>query len=202
MPIYTRTGDKGKTSLFDGTRVLKSHIRVETYGTIDELNSMIGAGMAQLEDIYSSSDRRGLRSTSSRQARTIKSEIGEIKQELETIQNDLLDIGSALATPYPLPVTGLEKRPKEFERMIDKLTAQLPELKSFILPGGSQAGSLLHVSRTITRRAERQLISLMQKEEVDPSIVRYLNRLSDLLFTMARFVNHTENKKENKWIKK
>lgn len=182
MPIYTRTGDKGKTSLFDGTRVFKSHIRVETYGTIDELNSMIGAAMAQL------------------QTKNIK--LKTIKKELETMQNELLDIGSALATPYPLPVTGLEQRTKDFEKLIDEMTAQIPELKHFILPGGSKAGSLLHVSRTITRRAERQLIGLIQKEEVDPYIVTYLNRLSDLLFTMARFVNHQEKKKEITWIKK
>ena len=179
MPIYTRTGDKGKTSLFDGTRVLKSHPRVETYGTIDELNSMIGAAIAQ-----------------------IQVEKGPVKKELEKIQHDLLDIGSALATPHPLPVVGLEKRPKDFEKLIDTLTAEMPELASFILPGGSNSGSLLHVARTITRRAERQLVALMQEEDVDPAISIYLNRLSDLLFTMSRFVNHKEKKKEIKWIKK
>lgn len=177
MPIYTRTGDKGKTSLFDGTRVSKSHPRVETYGTIDELNSMIGAAMAHM--------KRGV-----------------VKKELEKIQHDLLEIGSALATPHPLPVVGLENRPKEFEKLIDDLTARMPELKSFILPGGSKAGSLLHVARTITRRAERQLVALMQEEAVDSSVSIYLNRLSDLLFTMSRFVNHQEKKKEIKWIKK
>jgi cob(I)alamin adenosyltransferase len=179
MPIYTRTGDKGKTSLFDGTRVLKSHPRVDTYGTIDELNSMIGAVLAQLK-------------TSNKKLRT----------ELEKIQHDLFDIGSALAMPHPLPVVGLDKRPKEFEKHIDEMTAKMPQIKYFILPGGGQAGSLLHVARTITRRAERQLVTLMQKEEIDEAVVIYLNRLSDLLFTMARFVNHLEKKKEIKWIKK
>lgn len=177
MPIYTRTGDKGNTSLFDGTRVLKSHIRVETYGTIDELNSTLGVVLSHLQK-------------------------SAVTTELERIQHDLLDIGSALATPYPLPVTGLEKRSKDFEKLIDEMTANMPEIAYFILPGGGQAGSHLHVARTITRRAERQLVGLLQKEDVDEAIVMYINRLSDLLFTMARFVNHQEKKKEIKWKKK
>ncbi|HWY80162.1 MAG TPA: cob(I)yrinic acid a,c-diamide adenosyltransferase [Candidatus Sulfotelmatobacter sp.] len=179
MPIYTRTGDKGKTSLFDGTRVLKSHTRVETYGTIDELNSNIGAAVAHLK------------------SREIK-----LKTELERIQHDLLDIGSALATPHPMPVVGLEKRPEEFEKVIDDLTKELPELKAFILPGGGKVGSLLHVCRTVARRSERQLVAIMQKENIDESIVVYLNRLSDLFFTMARYANHIEKKKETIWKKK
>ncbi len=182
MPIYTRTGDKGKTSLFDGTRVLKSHKRVETYGTIDELNSMLGTALAEIKESKTPSK--------------------EVSEELDKIQHDLLDIGSALATPHPMPVVGLEKRPKEFEKLIDKLTKRMPELKEFILPGGGKAGSLLHVCRTIARRAERQLVALMQKEKVDATIVTYLNRLSDLLFTMARYANFVEKKKEITWIKK
>jgi cob(I)alamin adenosyltransferase len=182
MPIYTRTGDKGKTSLFDGTRVLKSHKRVDTYGTIDELNSNIGVTIAEMKGL------------------NIKSL--EISKELEKIQHDLFDIGSALATPYPLPVEGLKKRTKEFEKLIDDLTKKIPEIKHFILPGGGKTGSLLHICRTITRRAERQLVGLMQDEEIDETIVIYLNRLSDLLFTMARYVNYFEKKKEIKWIKK
>jgi cob(I)alamin adenosyltransferase len=179
MPIYTRTGDKGQTSLFDGTRVLKSHPRVETYGTIDELNSTIGAVIAHLKPKQIS-----------------------LKKELANIQHDLLAIGSALATPDPLPVVGLEQRAKEFEKLIDTMTNKMPPLKQFILPGGGKAGSQLHIARTITRRAERQLVNLLQKEDVDQSIVVYLNRLSDLFFTMARFVNHLDKKKEIKWIKK
>ena len=179
MPIYTRTGDTGKTSLFDGTRVLKSDKRVDTYGTIDELNSMIGAAISQLK---------------TRDSKVIK--------ELQNIQHDLLDVGSALATPHPMPVEGLEERPKEFEKLIDDFTKKMPEITYFILPGGGRAGSFLHVCRTIARRAERQLVALMQKEKVDTEIITYLNRLSDLLFTMARYVNYVEKKKEIKWIKK
>jgi len=177
MPIYTRTGDKGKTSLFDGTRVLKSHPRVDAYGTIDELNSVLGFAMAQIKN-------------------------KNIKTELEEVQHDLLEIGSALAMPHPLPVTGLEKRATQFEKLIDEMTEQMPKLKNFILPGGGIAGASLHIARTIARRAERQLVALMQIEEVDQTIVLYLNRLSDLLFTMARYANYLEKQKEIKWIKK
>src|ERR1041385_4798760 len=121
MPIYTRTGDKGKTSLFDGTRVLKSHPRVDTYGTIDELNSMIGLVLSQV----------------------INPKWQIVAQELEKIQHDLFDIGSALAMPHPMPVIGIGSRPKEFEKLIDSMTAKMPEIKHFILPGGSKAGALL-----------------------------------------------------------
>jgi cob(I)alamin adenosyltransferase len=182
MPIYTRTGDKGKTSLFDGTRVLKSDRRVETYGTIDELNSNIGVAIAEIKGL--------------------KIKVKEVTDELEKIQHDLLEIGSTLATPHPMPVVGLETRPKDFEKLIDTMTNKMPELKVFILPGGGKAGSLLHVCRTIARRAERQLVALMQKEKVDKAIITYINRLSDLLFTMARYVNYVEKKKEITWIKK
>lgn len=179
MPIYTRTGDKGKTSLFDGSRVLKSDLRVEVYGTIDELNSMIGLVLAHLKPSYA-----------------------KPKAELEEIQHDLFAIGSALATPHPLPIVGLENRPKDFEELVDRLTQRMPELTKFILPGGSKPGAFLHVARTITRRAERQLVALMQQEDVDPLIVMYLNRLSDLLFTMARYANFVEKKKEIVWKKR
>lgn len=185
MPIYTRTGDKGKTSLFGGKRVLKSHQRVETYGTIDELNSMIGLAISEIEDL-----------------RVKINESKKVREQLEKIQHELFDIGSALSTPYPIPVIGLEKRPKEIEKFIDDLTEKLPEITAFILPGGRKAGSLLHVCRTIARRAERQVIALVQKEKIDTTIITYLNRLSDLFFTMARYVNHIEKKKEITWIKK
>ena len=182
MPIYTRTGDKGTTSLFDATRVLKSSERVETYGTIDELNSVIGVAIAELG--------------------TQNQELRTVSDELEQIQRDLLEIGAALANPKALPIKGLNKRPTDFEKLIDKMTDKLPELKNFILPGGGKAGSLLHIARTIARRAERRIVGLIQNEKVDQDIVIYVNRLSDLLFTMSRFVNHQENKKETVWKKK
>ncbi len=167
--IYTRTGDKGKTSLFDGKRVLKSDKKVETYGTIDELNSSIGAASAFIKARW-------------------------ITKELEEIQNDLLEIGSSLAVSSTLPVDQIAKRPQEFEKLIDKLTRQLPPLNQFILPGGGKGGALLHVARAIARRAERRIVGLNRTEKVDEIIIIYLNRLSDLLFTMARFVNYKENR--------
>lgn len=181
MAIYTRTGDKGKTSLMGGKRVLKSDLRVEAYGTVDELNSAIGIAIAEISNS--------------------KYQIVNIKTELSKVQNDLLDIGSALATPEGVPVEHLEVRLKEFEKLIDMMTAKLPELTNFILPGGGVAGSYLHLARTICRRAERRVVALMQKVEVDPAIVMYLNRLSDLLFTTARFVNHHDKQKETIWKK-
>lgn len=175
--IYTRTGDKGKTSLFDGKRVFKSDRKVEAYGTIDELNSAIGAASAFIK-------------------------VASINKELEQIQNDLFEIGSSLAVSKTLPVDQLENRPKEFEVLIDKLTKQLPLLSQFILPGGGKGGALLHVARTVARRAERNIVQLNQKEHVDQTIIIYLNRLSDLLFTMSRFVNFKEKKKEKIWRKR
>lgn len=180
MAIYTRTGDKGKTALFNGKRVLKSDKRVDTYGTIDELNSTIGVVIANLE----------------------KNASKKVSAELEDIQNDLLDIGSSLAFPGSPPIPGLEERIKEFEIEIDTMTAKMPELKNFILPGGGKGGAHLQLSRTVARRAERQIVALMQKENIDENVVRYINRLSDLLFTMARFVNHGEKEKELIWRKK
>lgn len=177
MAIYTRTGDKGKTSLFDGKRVLKSDKKVETYGTVDELNSALGAALAFIK-------------------------MRSIKKEIEEIQNDLLEIGSSLAVSTTLPADQLKNRPREFEKLIDRLTKQLPPLNQFILPGGGKGGALLHVSRTIARRAERKVVRLSQKEQVDELIVIYLNRLSDLLFTMARFINFKEKQKEKIWRKK
>lgn len=180
MPIYTRTGDKGKTSLFDGTRVSKAHERVETYAAIDELNSVLGQALAFLP----------------------REKMDDIQKELIAIQHDLFAIGSALAMPYPLPVPALKKRVKNFEKMIDTLTEVLPELKNFILPGGSQAASLLHVGRTLARRAERRLVALMDHDEIDKELLMYLNRLSDVLFTFARYANFVEKHKEIKWVKK
>lgn len=185
LKIYTKTGDKGKTSLYGGKRVSKASLRVETYGTVDELNAAIGVAIAAV-----------LRS---------KYEVLRIKTALSLIQNDLLDIGSALASPnsknYELRIQNLDKRTKEMEELIDELTAKLPELRNFILPGGCKAGSFLHLARTICRRAERRLVELGQKENVDELVLKYVNRLSDLLFTMARFVNHKEEKKETLWKK-
>lgn len=179
MPIYTRTGDKGKTSLFGGKRVLKSDIRVDTYGTIDELNSAIGVVIAGIANR--------------------KSQIANVQKELLQIQHDLFAVGAYLANPQAESIQMLSQRVKEFEDMIDAQTKKMPELKNFILPGGGMIGAQLHQARTVARRAERGLVALMQKEEVDEQIVKYINRLSDLLFSTARFINHYEKKRETIW---
>ena len=186
MKIYTKTGDKGLTSLFDGTRVKKSNVRVDTYGTIDELNSVIGVILAQ---------NSGL-----------KSRDAKVTKELIRVQNDLLEIGSSLANPSAILDSGAKKyftkRVSSFEQFIDEMTKEMPELNQFILPSGGEAGSFLHVGRTIARKVERKLVGLMEQETVDKEILVYFNRLSDLLFTMSRFANFLEKKKETIWIKR
>lgn len=183
MAIYTRTGDKGKTSLFNGQRVLKSDLRVEAYGTIDELNSAIGVVLSQISNFKS------------------QNQISNLKAELIKIKNDLLDIGSSLANPSLISHPSfLISRAKDFERFIDQMTAQMPALKNFILPGGGKTGAMLHLARAISRRAERRVVALNNKQKIDNNIIIYLNRLSDLLFTMARFTNFKEKKKETIWL--
>lgn len=178
MPIYTRTGDKGQTSLFGGGRVPKYHIRVETYGTVDELNSMIGVVLAFLEEKEQ-----------------------DIKNELLAIQHDLLEIGSTLSNPKAQQIAWLPQRISHFEKKIDEMTGNLPQLRNFILPGGGKTGSFLQVARTLCRRTERRLIEAIQKEDIDETIIIYFNRLSDFLFTLARFMNHNAGKQEVIWTK-
>lgn len=198
MPIYTRTGDKGQTSLFNGQRVSKSDLRVEAYGTIDELNSAIGVVIAEVK-----SSKLKIQSYNSK-----------LKSELVRIQNDLFEIGSVLASSatsnQQLAVSKLKKRVKEFESLIDDMTKDLPVLKNFILPGGGKGGALLQMARTVCRRAERRVVELSEKDpstgsghgKVDNNIIMYLNRLSDLLFTMSRFINYKEKQKEIIWVKR
>lgn len=178
MSIYTKFGDKGKTSLYGGKTVSKGSIRVEAYGAIDELNSSLGIVLAFLKD-------------------------KNLKTKIIQIQKDLFEIGSSLAS---LSINKdknlslyLQKRIKEFEKEIDLLTKKLPELENFILPGGGTSGSNLHFSRTLARRAERRIVTLSEKEKVNKEILIFINRLSDLLFMYARFVNHKEKKKETIW---
>ncbi len=181
--IYTKTGDKGQTSLMDGSRVPKNHIRVETYGTIDELNSILGVALSHIS----------------------ANAYAVLRKELEQIQKDLFEVGSMLANPSTnnrLPITSyFDNRVLEFEKQIDAMTEKLPLLTNFILPGGGKAGASLHLARTVARRAERRITELAQKESVEPSFIKYINRLSDLLFTMSRFVNFKEKKKETIWNK-
>lgn len=180
MPIYTKTGDKGKTSLFSGKRVWKDNIRVEAYGTIDELNSIIGVAISHLKP----------RNKNNNYLKTI----------LVDVQKTLFYLGSYLADlPDTIENTDINQKVEEFEHQIDSMTKKMPTLSNFILPGGGVAGAALQHARTVARRAERNLVSLSKKEEVDARVVKYINRLSDLLFTAARFANYADKKKETIW---
>ena len=181
MKLYTKTGDKGQTGLIGGTRVDKNDVRLEAYGTVDELNSFIG-----LLTTYSISD----------------SEISFLR----FIQNKLFAIGSQLATDttkVELNSASIidEKSIFAIENEIDRLDALLPELTSFVLPGGSQAASLSHVCRTVTRRAERRLFDMNNVYYVDSYVFMYFNRLSDYFFVLSRFHNLNSGCEEIYWKK-
>ncbi|MBY6275297.1 cob(I)yrinic acid a,c-diamide adenosyltransferase [Symbiobacterium thermophilum] len=171
MRIYTRTGDKGDTSLRWGERVPKNALRVEVYGTVDEANAHVGMAVAMMEGPA----------------------FAAVRDVLLRVQNELFYVGADLATP-PNRDRGEQPRITQasvdaLEADIDRLEAGLPPLRNFVLPGGSAPAAALHVARTVVRRAERLLVSLMQQEPVDPALLRYLNRLSDLLFVAARAAN-------------
>ncbi|WP_010198159.1 cob(I)yrinic acid a,c-diamide adenosyltransferase [Bacillus sp. m3-13] len=177
MKIYTKTGDKGQTSLVYGQRVDKNHVRVEAYGTCDEANSMIGLAMAYLND-----------EDFNRKETLLKS--------FYNIQTILFHVGAELATPAGKEVKWklTEKHVESLEDEMDELDATLPPLKNFVLPGGSKAGAALHSARTIVRRVERSAVGL--SDELSPNVLAYLNRLSDYLFVVARYVNSQLNKEE------
>lgn len=179
--IYTRTGDAGETGLFGGGRVGKDATRVDAYGEVDELNATIGF------------------------ARAVAAEPG-IDAELERIQRDLFAIGSLLATPdHEKMHRQLEKadlhdeRVAELERLMDRADGELEPLRAFILPGGTPKAAALHVSRTVCRRAERRVVALAREVELPAIIVTYLNRLSDLLFTLARLANRRAGTGDVQW---
>jgi len=182
--IYTRTGDTGTTGLFGGGRVPKDHPRVEAYGAVDELNSAIGVAVSFMS-------HPGLVS------------------ELSAIQNELFNIGAELASEsggqkaaeFARMFTEPEAKIAGLERLTDELDATLPPLSTFVLPSGSQAGALLHLCRAVCRRAERAIVTLAHAEPVNPDLGRYLNRLSDLLFVMARYVNQADGQPETPWLK-
>lgn len=173
MPIYTRTGDTGTTALFGGKRVLKCEDLVDVYGSIDELNSWVGLIASDFD-------------------------VPDVQQFLEAIQSDLFTIGSALAG-WRGDLGFLENRIKEMEARIDLLEKKLPPIKNFILPGGSTLGARVHIVRAICRRVERQSVALAQKQSIDPVMIKYLNRLSDLFFMLARFINKQEGVAEIVW---
>ncbi len=180
MKIYTKTGDKGETSLFGGERVLKDSLRIESYGTIDELNSFIGLAITEVLD-------------------------KEVLNLLGKIQNMLFNVGADLATP------DLERNKKlkvkrvtvdyaeEIEKAIDYFESKLTPLQNFILPGGSKAAAILHVCRTVARRAERRVIRLNNTEQVGENLIIFLNRLSDLFFVLSRFENKISKVPDITW---
>jgi cob(I)alamin adenosyltransferase len=179
VKIYTKAGDRGDTRLFDGTKVRKHDERVEAYGDVDELNSFIGAASSFIED-------------------------GALAAMLANIQKDLFSVGAQLADPgfkdqskakFQIP----RERITALENAIDSFETELAPLRQFILAGGGHAGALLHVARTICRRAERRVVRLSEKVEVNANVIEYLNRLSDFLFVIARVINHREGKEEILW---
>lgn len=173
MSVYTRAGDKGKTHLYQGKVISKGSLRIEAIGSVDELNSVLGVALSELKE-------------------------KKLKQELIEIQNDLFEIGGVLANPSS-KVQKLDSRVQNFEKTIDRFEKDLPPLSNFILPGGGRTGSLLHLARTVSRRAERRIVALNEKDLVQNEIIIYMNRLSDLLFMLARYINSIEKKKEIPW---
>jgi cob(I)alamin adenosyltransferase len=183
MKIYTRSGDDGDTALFGGGRVPKAHARVEAYGTVDELNAVIGVAICRVADPL-------------------------IADRLQTVQHDLFSLGADLATPPsregrtrpdtpPVPVGRID----EMERWIDEADRELPPLRAFVLPGGSEGAAALHLARTVCRRAERRVVHLDHADPVSEGVVPYLNRLSDLLFTLARLENQRSGTGDVEWRK-
>jgi len=183
VKIYTKTGDRGETALFDGTRVPKSDPRVATYGDVDELNAWLGLARSSIAD-------------------------EELSGMLEQIQRDLFAVGARLADPAHRIADRVTKAAAvaadtaRLERWIDALDAELPPLRRFILAGGSPGGATLHVARTVCRRAERAMVALMSSSDAqafEPDLLTYVNRLSDLLFVMARAANHRAGVQEVEW---
>ena len=182
--IYTKTGDKGETSLYGGTRVSKAAARVESYGTLDELNAFIGLAKAEISD-------------------------EKVLSQLQKIQFDLFTVGSEAATPTDkmllangknrLDLMISEKEIIELELWMDDFDAELEPLKFFILPSGGKAAATVHVCRTVCRRAERAMVFLNETEEVRPELIKYLNRLSDYLFILARYISKISGEKEEYW---
>lgn len=180
MKIYTKTGDKGMTSLIGGKRVAKNSLRLEAYGTVDELNSCIGMVQCHLRDTV-------------------------LMQELLEIQSRLFDVGGHLATdPESDSVKGKicvnEADVQLLEQAIDRMDSELPPMKYFVLPGGSQAVASCHLARTVCRRAERRILDLAETAPVDEMVVKYINRLSDYLFVLAREIATDSGIKEHPWI--
>ncbi|WP_234507489.1 MULTISPECIES: cob(I)yrinic acid a,c-diamide adenosyltransferase [Thermus] len=184
MKIYTKTGDAGETGLYGAERVVKAHPRVEAYGTVDEANSAIGLARSLLPKEHL-----------------------DLQDLLEQVQNALFDLGADLATrmgsPYEKNIARMDAEDVEaLEKAIDRYMEESPPFTGFILPGGHPAAAALHLARTVVRRAERKVVALSREEPVNPEAIRYLNRLSDLLFVLARVVNARTGVQEEAWLVK
>lgn len=184
--VYTRTGDTGKTRLAGGQQVWKDSLRVEAYGTIDELNAVVGVVRVMNAD-----------------AQCVNPAASQLEEELRWAQNKLFDVGSILATA---PGQTFKNMPKiaaqdvtRLEKLIDRCQKDLEPLKEFILPGGGKVSGFLHQARTVCRRAERLCVALSKVEPVDPIIIKFVNRLSDTLFVLARWVAKTQGEPEFLW---
>ncbi len=183
MKIYTKTGDKGKTSLFGGQRVNKDDLRVDCYGTVDELNSILGLTIIEVTD-------------------------REVRELIQNIQNDLFALGGELATPIEKKTTrnsssDINANQINFlEEKIDHFEEKVQPLKQFILPGGSKSAALLHIARSVSRRSERLAVNLSKRDVINENIIIYLNRLSDLLFVLARFENDVNQILDVPWASK
>lgn len=187
--VYTRTGDRGLTRLVGGQQVKKNHIRIEAYGTVDELNAVVG-----------------LVRTWSARSEASAEVIARLEAHLHRIQNDLFDVGADLATPaesrWPNMSRVGDAEVERLEGWIDELNDELPPLKEFILPGGGPVGAFFHQSRTVCRRAERQVLALMDVEDdVGDGVMRYLNRLSDYLFVAGRWAAKAIGEPEHMWAR-
>lgn len=181
MKIYTRTGDRGETGLFGGGRLSKSHPRIEATGAVDELNAVLGRALLSIEE-------------------------PRIRQRILLLQDDLFSLGGFLtsaprpdADPHPHLPELPRDRPEEMEGWIDEISAELEPLENFILPGGSPGAAELHVARTVCRRVERRIVALSSDATVESDILRFFNRLSDLLFTFARLENRYQGVDESVW---
>jgi cob(I)alamin adenosyltransferase len=178
LRLYTKTGDDGTTALFGGRRVRKHASRISAYGTVDELNSLLGVARAATFD-------------------------ASLDAHLAAVQNDLFVLGSDLATPMDHSTRAVQRMDtaavERLERIIDAVDASLPALRNFILPGGSEAAARLHLARTVCRRAERETDALAAEEDINPVDLQYLNRLSDLLFVLARLANRLDGREDTPW---
>lgn len=184
MRIYTRTGDGGETALYGAGRVSKGHPRVRAMGDVDELNAAIGWALTQID-------------------------VDKSRERLQSLQHELFAIGAELATPPAAPGRTRPATPdidgvsiERMERWIDEMTVELPELRAFVLPGGTRGAAALHLARTVCRRAERAAVELVGADGVRAEVLTYLNRLSDLLFTLARLENHRAGTADVEWTKR